>query len=55
VDGNGQTDALTDGILVLRFLFQFTGEALVGGDVVAPDCTGCTDEEIEPFLNGLMP
>jgi len=55
VDGNGKTDALTDGILVLRFLFQFTGDALIGGDVVAPDCTRCTAEEIEPFLQGLMP
>jgi len=55
VDGNGQADALTDGILVLRFLFQFTGDALVSGNVVAPDCTRCTAEEIEPFLQGLMP
>jgi len=54
-DGNGQTDALTDGILVLRFLFQFTGEALVGGGAVAADCTRCAADEIEAFLQELLP
>lgn len=28
-DGNGQTDALTDGVLVVRYLFGFAGDALV--------------------------
>jgi len=54
IDGNGQTDALTDGILVLRFLFEFTGDALIGGGVVASDCTRCTAGEIETFLKGLL-
>jgi len=55
VDGNGQLDALTDGILILRFLFQFGGDALIGGNVVAPDCTRCTAEEIDPHLEELIP
>jgi len=50
VDGNGVGDALTDGILILRSLFQFTGEALVGGGAVASDCTRCTADEIQSVL-----
>ena len=29
IDGNGQTDALTDGLLILRYMFGLTGNALV--------------------------
>ena len=28
VDGNGKTEPLTDGLLIIRYLFGFTGEAL---------------------------
>ncbi len=31
VDDNGQGDALTDGMLILRFLFGFTGSSLTQG------------------------
>jgi hypothetical protein len=31
VDGNGVADPLTDGVLILRFLFGFTGSALTDG------------------------
>ncbi len=43
VDGNGQADALTDGILVLRHQFGLSGSALVDG-VLAPDAS-VTDAE----------
>ena len=33
VDGNGQYDALTDGVLVLRWLFGLTGQPLVAGAI----------------------
>lgn len=33
VDGNQQVDALTDGLLVLRHLFGFSGDALTGGAI----------------------
>ena len=29
IDGNGEVDALTDGLLLLRYLFGLTGESLV--------------------------
>ena len=33
IDGNGAIGALTDGLLVLRFLFGFTGVTLVSGAI----------------------
>jgi hypothetical protein len=38
VDGNGQIDALTDGLLILRYLFGLEGDTLIAG-VVAQDAT----------------
>ena len=31
VDGNGEADALTDGILIMRYLYGFQGQALIDG------------------------
>ena len=50
IDGDGTTQALTDGILVLRFLFGFTGGVLVAG-AVDPACTRCDAAAIEPYLD----
>jgi hypothetical protein len=52
IDGNGDPDALTDGLLVLRSLFGFTGTTLTN-DATAQDCTLCTPAQIEPYLNTL--
>ena len=49
IDGNGAVDALTDGLLVLRYLFGLTGNSLIAG-VVAEDATRTTAEEIEAHL-----
>ena len=49
IDGNGRADALTDGLLVLRHLFGFTGTSLVDG-AVAEDCTRCSAAAITEFL-----
>ena len=54
IDGNGAVDALTDGLLVLRYLFGLTGNSLIAG-VVAEDATRTTAEEIEAYLASLMP
>ena len=53
IDGNGEADALTDGILVIRYLFDFRGKLLCDG-AVAPDAPR-TCEEIEAYLDALMP
>ena len=52
VDSNGVTDALTDGLLVIRYQFGLTGDALTTS-AVANDCTRCSNTEIESYLGGL--
>ena len=54
IDGNGEIDALTDGLLTLRYLFGLEGDTLING-VVASDATRKTAEEIEAYLASLMP
>jgi hypothetical protein len=49
IDANGSTDPLTDGLLVLRYLFGFTGSTLVGG-AVGVGCARCTANEIASHL-----
>lgn len=50
VDGNGEIDALTDGLLILRYLFEITGDALISGALGA-GATRTTTDEIEAFLS----
>ena len=38
IDGNGNADALSDGIILLRYLFGIRGEALTQ-DVLGPNAT----------------
>jgi hypothetical protein len=54
VDGNGQIDALTDGLLILRYLFGLEGDTLIAG-VVGQDATRTTAVEIQAHLAGLTP
>ena len=54
IDGNGQIDALTDGLLTLRYLFGLEGDTLING-VVAGDATRTSAEEIEAHLETLVP
>ena len=54
IDGNGNVDALTDGLLILRYLFGLQGDTLING-VIASDATRTTGEEIEAHLETLMP
>ena len=53
VDGNGDARPLTDGILLLRWLSDFHGEALVDGAVDLEHCTRCDAPAIEAYLEGL--
>jgi DNA-binding beta-propeller fold protein YncE len=54
IDGDGESDPLTDGLLVLRYLFGFTGQTLVTGAVDGANCTRCTAPVIEAFLEALL-
>jgi hypothetical protein len=54
VDGNQEVDGLSDGILILRYLFGFTGKSLVN-KVLAPGATRTDPEVVTAFLEGYMP
>jgi hypothetical protein len=52
LDGDGVVGPLTDGILLLRFLFGLSGQTLTNG-AVAPGCTRCDAITIEPYVASL--
>ena len=54
IDGNGDIDALTDGLLTLRYLFGLEGDALIAG-VIAENATRVTAADIEIHLETLTP
>ena len=54
IDGNGTDNALTDGVLAVRYLFGFTGSVLTDG-AVATDATRTTATEIEEYIASYMP
>jgi len=54
VDANGETKALSDGLMIIRRLFGFSGETLVGG-AVAPDATRTDPKEIADYIDSLSP
>jgi hypothetical protein len=51
-DGDGSLEPLTDGVLVLRYLFGFTGPVLAAGAVGA-NCTRCDGPAVQTYLSGL--
>jgi CxxC motif-containing protein (DUF1111 family)/predicted lipoprotein with Yx(FWY)xxD motif len=53
IDGNGQVDALTDGLLLLRYLFGLPGDALISG-VVSTDATRSSVSDITQYINSYM-
>jgi len=54
VDANGETKALSDGLMIIRRLFGFSGETLVAG-AVAPDATRSDPDEIAGYIDSLAP
>jgi hypothetical protein len=52
IDGNNAVQALSDGLLVLRFEFGFTGTTLTSG-AVGQGCTRCDHTTIQPYLSSL--
>jgi hypothetical protein len=54
VDGNGQADALTDGLLILRYLAGFRGDALIA-NCIGINARRSTVAEIEAYLATLLP
>ena len=54
IDGNGTVDALTDGLLLLRYLFGLNGDPLVNG-VIAEDATRTESSAVESYIFDLLP
>ena len=54
IDGNGQVDALTDGLLIIRYIFGIRGAALINNSV-GDACQRCTTTEIQDYLKTLIP
>ena len=54
IDGNGQVDALTDGILLQRYLFGLRGGALLS-NAVSTSATRTTAAQIEAYIQTLLP
>ena len=55
IDGNGKVDALTDGLLIVRRLLGLSNDALIAGAVDLQLGTRKTAQEIQPYLQSLMP
>ena len=53
IDGDGVTSALTDGLLVIRYLFGFSGEALTNGALGSG--AGRDASEIQDYLESISP
>ena len=54
VDGNGSVDALTDGLLILRYLFGLRGDSLVT-QVIGTGAARNSSESIEDYVKSIMP
>ena len=53
IDGNGRIDALTDGLMVIRYMFGFRGSVLVN-NAIASDATRTSALEIETYISQFM-
>jgi Protein of unknown function (DUF1566) len=54
IDANGTADALTDGLLILRYMFGLRGTSLIAG-AVDPLGSRNTAAAIEAYIQSLMP
>ncbi|TAG00331.1 MAG: hypothetical protein EAZ43_13895 [Betaproteobacteria bacterium] len=53
-DNNGAIDAVTDGILITRYLMGFRGAALTSGNVVGANAERSDPNAIASFLDGII-
>jgi len=54
IDGNGSADALTDGLLIIRYAFGLRGPSLIAG-AIGPGASRKTAADIEAYIKSLMP
>ena len=53
MEGDGFVEALTDGLLVLRFTFGFQGDALISGAYDTEHCSRCSAALIKAYIDAL--
>ena len=53
VDGNGQADALTDGLMLIRYMFGLRGAALLNG-AIGPGATRTTIVQVETYIVSIL-
>ena len=54
IDGNGKSEPLTDGLLLIRYLFGFSGEALISG-AIGSGAERNTAEVVEAYIEARVP
>lgn len=54
IDGSGNVDALTDGLMMLRYLFGLRGASLIDG-AVATGAPRQSSTDVEAYIISLMP
>ena len=54
IDGDGESKPLTDGLLLIRYLFGFSGDSLTAG-AIGSEATRTTAEEIESYIEARIP
>jgi len=54
IDADGNVDALTDGLIILRYLFGLRGEMLIAG-AVSPQGTRTSVADIESHIQNFIP
>ena len=53
VDGDGSSDALSDGVLIIRYLFGFSGSTLIDG-AVSLNAERTSFSDVDAYLNPLV-
>jgi len=54
IDGDGESKPLTDGLLLIRYLFGFSGSSLVSG-AIGSEATRDTAEAVEAYIEERIP
>jgi hypothetical protein len=53
-DGDGESKPLTDGLLLIRYLFGFSGDSLISG-AIGDGAERDTAEEVEAYIEARLP
>jgi hypothetical protein len=54
IDQSGSVDALSDGLILLRYFFNLRGDSLISG-VISPDANRTSAADIEAYIESHMP